>query len=478
MLVDYNKLNKSLTESEQQTYIDEVLRNPYIPHGTQKEPWKKVDPYFEQALILMDECDKKYPDYKLISGGAYSGKSQMIAIMAARYLIYPNYRGLILRNTYKQVVSSGGAVDKLRSWLCDKKRLGKYVCKDNKTEMFFEAPNGARIYYSYCDRPDQMDKIRGTSYHDIFLEEASEIPGDILEFLPRSIRPHQGKDYIPEGYVLNSNPSFGPGVDWLHKMFLDEESPHKHYTLDLMMNPYVDRLAYDKRLSEMSPVQQAFMRYGDWNYVPDGGLLLTREQLIEAEIDPLDYNYEDTIFSLIGVDIAGEGDDYTSLTSILYLNDGKVILDDNILLNDSTLEEQVKKFVEEQTQKTKLNRIIFEEEGGGSATYALKHFKHVLSEIQRKNYFSVKMKPVRKNKFERARPLAYGIRNGFVHINKFIPNKQLLQNQFMYINPDKQIMKKHKSPDFLDSATIGYNSLNSIYNLEEYNRKVRRSTKT
>ena len=121
MLVDYNKLNKSLTESEQQTYIDEVLRNPYIPHGTQKEPWKKVDPYFEQALILMDECDKKYPDYKLISGGAYSGKSQMIAIMAARYLIYPNYRGLILRNTYKQVVSSGGAVDKLRSWLCDKK---------------------------------------------------------------------------------------------------------------------------------------------------------------------------------------------------------------------------------------------------------------------------------------------------------------------------------------------------------------------
>lgn len=426
----------------------------------------------------MDECDKKYPDYKLISGGAYSGKSQMIAIMAAKYLIYPNYRGLILRNTYKQVVSSGGAVDKLRSWLCDKKRLGKYVCKDNKTEMFFEAPNGARIYYSYCDRPDQMDKIRGTSYHDIFIEEASEIPGDILEFLPRSIRPHQGKDYIPEGYVLNSNPSFGPGVDWLHKMFLDEESPHKHYTLDLMMNPYVDRLAYDKRLSEMSPVQQAFMRYGDWNYVPDGGLLLTREQLIEAEIDPLDYNYEDTIFSLIGVDIAGEGDDYTSLTSILYLNDGKVILDDNILLNDSTLEEQVKKFVEEQTQKTKLNRIIFEEEGGGSATYALKHFKHVLSEIQRKNYFSVKMKPVRKNKFERARPLAYGIRNGFVHINKFIPNKQLLQNQFMYINPDKQIMKKHKSPDFLDSATIGYNSLNSIYNLEEYNRKVRRSTKT
>lgn len=460
MLVDYNQLNQNITTQEEKIYLEEIINNPYIP-GT-------VDPYFEQELILMDECESKYPDYKLISGGAFSGKSQMIAIMAARYLVYPNYRSIILRNTYKQVVSSGGAVDKLRSWLLDKKRLGKYVCRENKTEMYFEAPNGARIYYGYCDREDQMDKIRGTSYHIIFVEEASEIPGDILDFLPRSIRPWNGFDYIPETYILNSNPSFGPGVDWLRKNFIDEGSSHKHYQLNLMMNPYVDRIAYDKRLSEMSPVQQAFMRFGDWDYVPNDGLLLTREQLLNAEIEPYSYSYDETVFSLVGIDVAGGGRDYNSMTLELLLQDGRVILDDNMHVNESTFEDSLLEFIKQCKEKIKLNRIIFEGEPGSYGKSGIKHYKRILKKVQDKYPFSTKLNKVTESKYERARPLAYGIRQRYIYINKNIPNKRLLQNQFMYIHPDKKIMKKHKSPDFLDSATLAYNEINKNFSVEDY----------
>ncbi|WP_292474209.1 phage terminase large subunit [Methanosphaera sp.] len=468
MQINYTELNKTITPLQESTYAYEILRNPYIPKGSKKYPNHKVEPYFEQMMILLDECEQKYPDYKLISGGAFSGKSQMIAIMAARYLMYPNYRSIILRNTYKQVVSSGGAVDKLRNWLLDKRRLGKYACRENKTEMYFEAPNGARIYYGYCDREDQMDKIRGTSYHIIFVEEASEIPGDILEFLPRSIRPWNGFDYIPETYILNSNPSFGPGVDWLRKNFIDPESPHKHYQLNLMMNPYVDRLAYDKRLSEMSPVQQAFMRFGDWDYVPNEGLLLTREQLSNSECNINTYNYKDTVFSIVGIDVAGEGRDYTSMTLELLQKDGRVILDDNIHVNESTFEDNLIEFILTCKQKVNLNRIIFEGEPGSYGKDALKHYKRVLRKIQDQYPFTVKLKPVHKNKYERARPLAYGIRQGYVQIRNNIPNKHLLQNQFMYVHPDKKIMKKHKSPDYLDSCTLAYNEINKLFSVEEY----------
>lgn len=471
MLVDYEQLNQSITRKQEKIYVDEILRNPYLPHGSKRYPENKVEPYFEQALILMDECDKKYPDYKLISGGAFSGKSQMIAIMAARYLIYPNYRGLILRNTYNQVVSSGGAVDKLRKWLCDSDRLGEYVCHENKKDMYFEAPTGARIYYGYCNRPDQMDKIRGTSFHIIYVEEASEIPGDILEFLPRSIRPWNGYDEIPECYVLNSNPSFGPGVDWLKKMFIDENSPHKHYTLDLMMNPYVDRIAYDRKLAEMSPLQQAFMRFGDWDYTPQQGKLITLEQLRAAEISPNDYSYDDTVMSVIGIDVAGEGDDYTSLSFILFQQNGMVIFDDNMLLNDSTIEDMLVEFVRVQKEKHNVYKVLFEGEPGSYTTHVSKHFRNVLSDAQDRYPFTVSMKRVSKNKFERARPFAYALRNGLCFVNERLPNKNMFYNQCMYVDPSKAVMKKHKSPDILDSVDLAYNYLDGLYNIRRYNRE-------
>lgn len=463
MLVDYNKIKNTITKEQKQTLYNEIYLNPYIPDN--------IQPYYEQQLILLDENLEKKPGWKLVSGGAFSGKSEFVAMDICRYLLYPRFRGLVIRNTYKEITASGEVVDKLEQWLCDKDRLGSLVCTHNHQKMYFETSLGARIYYGYVNREDQMKKMRGTSYHHLWVVEASEIPGVVLDFLPRSIRSPDGLDRIPESYTLVSNPSFGVGVDWLKKMFINDDAQCKHYRLELMMNPHVDRIGYDKQLAMMSPEAQAFMRFGDWDFVAADGLLISGDQFDQNQIKPQDYNYDDIIYSIIGVDMAGTGRDYTSLTHICLMKYGKLIIDDNVHIQNEHVERIMKYFIKKQKEKHALNNVVIEQEAGSMTTHAIQHFIESFEEIQDNYRFSVEAYSTKsQSKFERARPVADNIINGNVLINTALPNKLRLRNQFMYLDPDKQIMKKHESPDFVDSVSIAFNYMIDQLNVEQYFR--------
>ncbi|MCD8210914.1 MAG: phage terminase large subunit [Prevotella sp.] len=422
---------------------------------------------------MMDECDVKYPDSRLISGGAYSGKSQFVAIDCCRYLMYENYTCLLLRNTLREIKAEGEVISKLERWLCDPERLGDYSCKHNHTQMYFEAHSGARIYYGSCDSKLSMDKLRGSSYHRIYTIESSELDEEVLDFLPRSLRSPHGYDNIPLQITHVSNPSFGAGVDWLKRNYINEDSPHKHYRLNLMMNKFVPREQYDKQLSQMSPLQQAFMRYGDWNFVADEGLLISREEFMNAEIS--DYSYDDVVYSIVAVDLAGEGDDNTSMSHIMVMKNGEIIIDDNKLVSHHLIEEPLKTFVSRQLDKHSLYNVVFEQEGGSSSTYALAHFESVLRPLRTQHPlpFNVTLRGTGgKSKFDRAVPFASMIREKRVRINKDLPNKNTLINQLMYLTPIKLELKRYPSPDIVDSLSIGFNFLSSQVNIEAYSQKL------
>ena len=104
-------------------------------------------------------------------------------------------------------------------------------------------------------------------------------------------------------------------------------------------------------------------------------------------------------------------------------------------------------------------------------THAIQHFIESFEEIQDNYRFSVEAYSTKsQSKFERARPVADNIINGNVLINTALPNKLRLRNQFMYLDPDKQIMKKHESPDFVDSVSIAFNYMIDQLNVEQYFR--------
>lgn len=462
MIVDYEQLKKNITPLQKELYIEQVLKNPYIP--------PEIIPYYEQMIILLDEIDRQDPRNRLVAGGAYSGKSELVAIDVCRFLMYPDYRALLLRNTLVQMKMPGEVKSKLERWLCDEKRLGDRVCTHNKSDHYFKAPSGAEIHYGGCDSEQQMDKYRGSSYNRLYLIEASEINGVALDFLNRSVRPPEGStSNIQEMCMYVSNPSFGPGVDYLKRTFIDDDSPNKYYNLDLMMNPYVPRERYDKRLSQMDAQSQAFMRFGDWNFVAQNGLLLSQQQFDDAQIQYSHELYDHVTFSVIGIDPAGDGEDYCSLTHLLLLDDGHVIIDDNVLLSDSLIEEAMYDFTERQKEKYPVNAVIVEGEGGSMGVYGTRHFRNALNNLQDMYPFEVIMQPIqgKGKKFKRAEPVAYGIRQGIVKINYAIPNKLMLNNQFMYITPVVKKMKELPSPDFLDSVSLAYNWMISELDIEE-----------
>lgn len=443
MMVDYDVLQKEISEDQKELFGYTVLENPYIP----------ITPYREQALCMMDESD-----YRLAGGSAYSGKSLLLAAFACQFLMFKDYRCLILRNTYDQVTSTGGVVDKLRGWLLDEDRLGDYVCTENMRDKCFIAPTGGRIYYNYCNRVAEMDKFRGNSFSTIIVDEASEMDYQVLDFLPRSLRsPKSCK--IPERYILASNPSMHSGADYLKQHFINSDGEFPYFQMDFRMNPYIDSDTYDKRLSTMDPLQQAFMRYGDWDFVVDEGMLITEEDYKNVsvpmeEIDPSTFE-----FGVIGVDLASTGHDLTSFSSMMYTSEGHVILYDNVLIEDSLVEQPLIDFIRDQPL---VDILVFEKEGGSSAEYTKRHFEHELEEVQRERQFFIEFKHVGASKFERARPFASGIRRQFIKIPKNLPNYVTLLKQLMYVTPDKKKMSTYKSPDMLDSFTIGYNHLDSI----------------
>lgn len=455
MLVNYDELQQKITDEQKGIYGLTILDNPYIP----------VDPYREQALTIMDDSA-----FKLISGSAFSGKSMLLAILAVQYLTLPDYRCVIMRNTYDQLMAPGGVMDTLKDWLLQEeditdsrgnivqKGLGDLTCTFNQRNKCFISPMGGRIYYDFANRPGVLNKFRGNTYQRIIVDEGTELDPEILDFLPRSLRRDYGVS-IPLNYIIATNPSLSRGREYIKPNFVDDNSPNPYFRLDFKMNPHIRADEYDAMLSRMSPLQQAFMRYGDWDFVLDEGLLLTRKQFEDATIKETDYDCSNCTYGVVGVDLAATGSDKTSITYMMYMNDGKIVIQDNILISDSFVEEPLIQFIERQPL---VHTVVFEKEGGSAAEYSKKHFENVLFDVQQRCHFFIEFSNVTENKFERARPLARGIRQEHVLIRHNLENYNTLLKQFMYVTPDKTKMREFASPDMLDSCTIGFNYLNQL----------------
>lgn len=448
--MDYKEFRKTITSEDKQLYIETVLKNPYIP----------ITPFYEQMLILMDKSERK-----LIAGSAGSGKTETIAVACCRYLMYPEYSALILRTTYNTVKSEGSVVRTLERWLLDEERLGEMVCKHNQTSHYFEAPSGARIYYGAINDEKMMDKFRGTEYNFIALDEASEFDEETIDFIPRSLRKPEPV-LVPKQLILASNPSHKPGADYLKEHYVHDTGEFPYFELDMLMNPFIDREHYFQTLKKMSPQQQAYMLYGDWDWVGSEGLLISSDDFINIQIRKSMYTDKSIVYGIIGIDLASTGKDQTSLTYICITDDQQVIISDNKLISDEHTEEPIKQFIEYHCINNRVDKVAIEKEGGSNSYYAGLHFEGVLARIMNKYGFFLDSRSTKGvSKYDRAIPLAYAIRNKLIWINEDIPNKSILLNQLIYIHPDKQVLGKYPSPDYLDSADLAFNCLDEDFSI-------------
>lgn len=295
MKVDYGKL--SLTKEDWQIINDSIANNPFIP----------IKPYAKQLYAI---CDKH--KRKLIGGSAYSGKSILGAVLALQHFKAKNYRCLILRSTYDNVIATGGIVDYIDEWT----KEFPNVEHNQSKRCFINHDTNAKIYYSYMLYKQDKDKFKSRAYHRIIVDEASEFFKVNLQFLNRSLRGTKGLMKFPLSLYYISNPADADGSTYLKERFV--EGPFPFFEMNFWDNPYIDKEDYLESLKEMSKADYQF-QIGNWDYEVKSGDVFDYDLIDAHTISKQEYDEmlteEEILQQVITWDIAAtekRTSDYTA----------------------------------------------------------------------------------------------------------------------------------------------------------------------
>lgn len=317
MRMDYNSIN--LSPREKAVLIRTIYRNKFIP----------VRPYKEQLYAIADTHKRK-----LVGGSAYSGKSILGAMLALQWFEQPNYRCLILRKTYDDVIATGGIVDYLKDWLAPFIALGE-VEHNKQEKVFINLRTGAKIFYNYALYADDFDKYKSRQYHRIIIDEASEMVARGLKFINRSLRPNE-EDRIPLGLYYISNPAASSGIKYLRERFVAEKGPYPFYEMNFWNNPHVDPVDYKETLSELAVADYEF-QMGNWDYELKSGDIFNYDMINSHFLTLKQYEElikgEELLQLIRGWDIAAtekEHSDYTACTLLECYKSGLDIVREQI----------------------------------------------------------------------------------------------------------------------------------------------------
>lgn len=434
-----------------------ILKNPYCKYKPYPKQLKPI--ILANLQEKYDEDGTKKPNTVLAGAGGYGGKTFLGSMLAVQYLHYDeDYTCLVTRRNYAELVDTNSIWDNLVDW-CSGEHLPENLKCDYKQSPIPQiiAPNGNTIYFKAFDRDDKKQKFKSASYDRIVNDEASELPEAVLKFQYRSMR---NTTQIPRSIINLSNPG-GESTEYLVKEFVD--GPKPYIALDWRDNPFIDKAAYEGSLNEMDYIDQQYQKYGDWHYRPSAGDLINLDQLTAAYIDVSDYIEREVYFCVLGVDTAGTGRDNTVAINLIRLDNGLTVLNDMIIDGSAYPEENIYEIAEKQIIQNNLYNIDIEEEPGGDSVYALRYWEDVLEDLINKYGIDVNGVSAIKSKYTRARPIAKAIIRGQLkfssHLKELLEKKDGLFDQFMYVSPNPEEMKKRKSPDELDALGYAWNSL-------------------
>lgn len=419
-------------------YYHTIIENPYID----------FELYDKQELGALTSCHKQDGINEMLTGGAGGGgKTKLLSALALQFIEFSQYRCLVTRKKYRELVGTGSVFDMLKNIDGLKPRESGLIR--------ILAPSGAEIHFKAFDNETHKQDVKGESYHTILNDEASELNESTLRFLYRSLR-KKADDWIPLRFINASNPG-GDSTDYLVDKYIDGDLPY----IDMCYrdNPYIDTATYEESLKQLDYIDQQYQMFGNWKYRASAGDLIDLATLQKAYINVEDYINRPIQFCTEGMDLASTGRDFTVIYNLILLNNGVTVVN-NIMRNQTkTPEAEVERFVEKNAKESQLYTLGIELEPGSDSTYSMRYWRDdILRNIQQTYGIIIKgIRPV-KNKFNRARPVAQAIRNGKLlfsrHLQDILEAPNGLFDQFMTITPDAELMKKQKSPDDVDA--LGY----------------------
>ena len=422
-------------------------RTGIIPH----------EPFFEQAHFLA------YTGEELLFGGAAGGgKSDCLLMAALQYVDKPDYSALILRRTFQDLSQPNAIMDRAKKWLYPLTSTGA-VHWNNQTKTF-TFPSGSTLTFGYLAHDNDLDQYQGSELQFVGFDELTQFTERQYSYLHSRLRKVKDSD-IPLRMRATTNPG-GRGHEWVKARFIIGPQPFipSNYT----DNIYLDTDEYTKSLEKLDELTKQQLMHGDWDATITNGLLINRERLIQNLI-PLTSEYHPSL-SVIGIDPAGSGTDKFSMCCLTFFTNQRIVVTDlEATPNSQQINERLRNFII-RNRKYRPVLINFEREPGSSGEIALDHWKKVLGDLIPLN--NIKDTPASKtgDKYTRASPHALAVKENRLFFNETLmnlPNNvynplNSLFNQYVYVNPDKDIMKQYSSPDELDSLSYAYIGLDEL----------------
>lgn len=433
---------QKLSKSDKALIVSSVFENKYIPHT----------PFLNQLHFLANTGEEL-----LYGGQAGGGKSDALLMSALQYVEKEDYHGLLLRRTYKDLALPNAIMNRCANWL--RPFVESKEVKFDKDTKTYEFPSGSTITFGYLAHNNDLDQYQGSELQFVGFDELTQFTEKQYTYLHSRLRKLEDSD-IPIRMRAGTNPG-GRGHDWVKKRFIMPNSPAPFIQSAYTDNLYLDKDQYGKQLDKLDELTRLQLKYGDWDTELQSGLLLNRDDLANAVIGKEDYIGWTPSFNVIGIDKASTGDDKFAVASVTAFTNGKMVLTNLLATPSPYPEELVYDLVETEYQRFQTYIVNFEDEPGSDSLYALRHWQTVLNDLISKYGIIVQgTRPIH-SKFNRARPIARAVKNGELLFSNECELKDLF-NQFVYIHPNKEIMKDYPSPDELDALGYAFTPLKEL----------------
>ena len=215
------------------------------------------EPSEKQKLFL--KANTKHIAFGGARGGGKSWSVRTKAKLLA--LRYHGIKILIVRRTYPELINNH--INILRSEL-----IG--IARYNDKDKVLKFGNGSTINFQYCAKDGDLDRMQGTEYDVIFLDEATQLSEYQMKTITACLR---GVNDFPKRVYYTCNPG-GQGHQYIKRIFIDKryedgEDPKDYSFIQslvtdnkVLMESQPD---YIKQLEALPPKLREAWLYGSWD---------------------------------------------------------------------------------------------------------------------------------------------------------------------------------------------------------------------
>lgn len=218
----------------------------------------------KQELFLR-ENQHKYVGFGGARGG---GKSWAIRTKSVCFALkYAGIKILIVRRTYPELVNNH--ILPLRRFFVEQGLMPGYI-KYNDTNKRFTFFNGSTISFTYCQKDNDLDRLQGTDWDVIFLDEATQLSEYQCKAIAATLR---GVNKFPKQVYYTCNPG-GQSHGYFKRIFVDKRYDENEHAEDyvFIQSLVTDNTAlmqaqpdYIKQLEALPPRLRDMWLYGKWD---------------------------------------------------------------------------------------------------------------------------------------------------------------------------------------------------------------------